>query len=146
MARFHNARLLAGGRLSLLAALVCSCASSDHFYLGERSVSCSTGKAIEFLPEPPSRSFTELAHIETGQILFLWTQWETLRKRLCARAARLGADAVILTTRDYHPYDIGFLPFGIAGSNKKLIGTAIIYDDGESPGASENLEVPAPAD
>ncbi len=132
-----------GAALLLLTALLCGCATTDHYYLGKRSVKCSPlHDAVEFLPERPSRPFAELAHVEAGQILFFWTRWETLRKHLCIKALGLGADAVILSERRQHRYDIGILPFGIAGDNKKLTGTAIVYLDDDGPQAPEELEAP----
>ena len=132
-----------GAVLVLLTALLCGCATTDHFYLGKRSVKCSPlHAAVEFLPERPSRPFEELAHVEAGQILFFWTRWETLRKYLCIKAVGLGADAVILSERRQHRYDIGIIPFGIAGDNKKLTGIAIVYLDDDDPQAPEEIETP----
>ena len=45
----------------LLTALLCGCASVDHFYAGERTVRCSGQRYIDFLAEPPSVPYVEVA-------------------------------------------------------------------------------------
>jgi hypothetical protein len=129
----------------LLVALLglTGCATSDHFYLVKRSVKCSPfHDAIEFLATAPERPHAELAHVEAGQVLFFWVRWEVLRKHLCAQAVAIGADAVILPKRGQHPYDIGFVPLGISGANKKLTGIAIVYVEDGSAQALEKVEAP----
>jgi hypothetical protein len=130
------------GVASLLAVFA-GCATSDYFYLDKRSVKCSPfHEAIEFLPEKPERRHTALAHVEAGQVLFLWVRWEALRKHLCLQAVQLGADAVILPKLSDHPYDIGTITLGVAGRNKKLTGIAIVYTEDDAPEALESVDTP----
>jgi len=144
MTKAHRSGRCAGVASLLVAlAVLAACATSDHLYLVKRSVKCSPfHAAIEFLPEVPARPHAQLAHLEAGQVLFLWTRWERLRKQLCVQAVAIGADAVILLTRSQHPYDIGFIPIGISGKNKKLTGIAIVYVEDDSAKALESIEAP----
>lgn len=111
----------------LVAGLLLSgCATSDHMYLVDREVHCSvTHGPIEFLGESPTRPYVAVARIEAPSMVFVPTSWESLRLHLCREALDVDADAVIALEQGDLDYSVGFTPFKLDWTNKRLKAVAI---------------------
>ena len=111
-------RVSAAGCLALLMA----CASTNVQWLERRALPPQPVSSIAVLETAPARPYRGLARIEVRD-RGLGRSEERLRKKLMAKAAEIGADAVItepVVTRRAFGWFVLF-------DDKVLAGTAVVY-------------------
>jgi hypothetical protein len=87
--------------IAILALLICGCASVDVTQTAKGYRPPTDPNQVEILKTTPQRPYEEIAEITVNR--FRISQTAKMHNALRAKAAPLGANAVVITTEGYIP-------------------------------------------